>query len=690
VVAVAGCELRLQWRSPALWIVAVIFALAAATGELLLGELAQTNLPAVTVANRAVFFAVALLPLLFMRVFARDRVRRFAPLLWSRPLAPAEYALGKGLACAALGVVPSLAGLVVGYLLLALLAGGPPPLGPWLALLPVVTIAALLATSFGLLCIALAPQPALGAVIGAGLLLYLAFVIPQTLLRITNLGAVTLYYAPGIGYGPDTPLMLAQYQTHLLLALLALALLALVLQLRQHLAASRPAHWAGVGLATLLLSTLTVASLAQFQSVAAEVSHYRLAVTLDPGSGAFAGAATFTLTPSSAALHTIYFALNPGLRIQHISLAGSGAALAFTSSLGWTRIDMGDTVFPLGGAIALRVGYAGSLAFDRDDYTQASPGLGTTSWSGYEPLAILDYGGQGVAFLQGPGDWYPMPWTLSASALQGSHQAFDEVSVRLPAAFHVFCALATPALSADGRWQTLDMRPAGPLPMAFLAALAAPGRLELGGAPLYYPGPPPVAETARFDATLIGQVQQIDRWLGNPPHRWTAVALPLIAHAVIGPGLLLLPEARGTSFAYYASAPRVAGFRFLAGEAAQAWWLNAMQFAPMHTEQFVPMQPTYTNEQPTLQSPQGRIALPAAYAGFADPVLTYYPELLNLVADYTAALITDQAYGHGFLDQEMSARAAAYQALLLDMAHPSRGPSDDPFLGPRSAYRRLV
>ncbi len=672
VGSVILCEIRLHMRAPALWIITAIFALAAATGVLLLGNVASGTLPATVTTSRAVFFSFILLPFLFTRTFRRDRVRRFSALLWVRPLAPAEYALGKGLANLTLSLIPSLTALCAGWLTLVIVSGTLPPPVLWLSMLPIVIVAALLATAFALLCIYLAPWPILGTLASAAILFYLSFVTPQTLLQLGNWGAMTdYYYSPSIAFGPDGALLLAHIQVYLALALLCLVLMALSVQVRERYGAKLRIHWISILSATALAMVLTLTSIIYFQKltanyvalgpapspIGADVSHYQLAVTLNPTSGDLEGTATYVLTPSEHNENSYPFALNPGLKIQRILLADTGSALPYTSDLGWTNVNLSSTSMAVGKPITLTIIYAGQLALDRDDYAPVPwMGLQASGTFSQNSAPIQDYNGQGIAFLEGYGDWYPLPWTKTSALLGGNRQSFDEVSVRLPAAFTVFSSLGVPKLTADGRWKAIDVQPAGVLPAAFLVALAAPSKVRMSGEAVYYQGTPPTGEVAELDANMMQQFQQLDTWLGPSSPTWIGVVVPFLNHVVVGPGLLLLPDTPDGATTSAAAVSQRARYRVTAQEVANAWWFNAIQIRSQDASSFY-------NEPPSLQTPNGRVSLPVNDSS-----------LLSLLASYTAGKIADSILGQDFSTQEL----ATLRDLAQEETHLQKGGAPSP------------
>lgn len=671
VAAVAMCELRLQWRAPALWVLGILLALATASvayvqgpHQRLIGIGAHSSADAAVAVCRAdALFAATLLPWLFMGTFARDRRRRFSPLLWTRPLTPVEYALGKGLAGLGLGLLVGLLPLLGGWMVLGLAYGARQPVGPWLASFPIVATTTLLVSAFALVSLALTSRPLLGALGGAGLLFYLAAVRAQTLLALMNLSATTVFYSPAIGFGPDNALLRAQHLTYLVLALLCLLLLPIVFVLREHRAALR----ATVGprlLATLALAIIVASSsVVHFRAVAAgyqplgpapaapttaHAEGYRLAMTLDPLSGRLDGTATLLMDHPPSDAREVYFALNPGLTVARIDYTDPATAatapVPFTSAAGWIRLQLGGTPYARNLRMRLSITYGGRLALGRDDYALVEPGVFTLSGHLAGGRPVTSYNGQGVALLGGDGDWYPRLWAEEVLAAVDARQQFEAISIRLPAALRVWCPLAS-ATTAEGGWQTLDTHPAGVLPLAFLAALPAPHQLTAAEPTVSYAGAAPDAGTIRRDLLMLQQVVALDNWLGSrrgaaPTRNWSGVVMPLIRQPIVGPGLLLLPEQSAD-----AAPTEVAEYRMSAQASAEAWWRNAAQMRSRT--------PAFGNTPPSLQAPTGR-----AWFGQGQP------PLLAMLATYSGAVLTERALGEELLAHEVTIRQRFHAAFL--------------------------
>ncbi len=655
VAVVALYEIRLHRRSPAFWIIQVFFLYAAVTAVVFEGSLAATTTPASGTASRAIFLSFFFLPLLFFRTFDRDRMRRFRPLLWSRTMTPAEYALGKVLGTSLLGAWLSFTLLFIGWITLAFVGETIPPLLLWLSLIPFVLVAPILAVCLTLFCISIIP-PLLGALLSVILLCGLDLFTPQTLLRL-NPGALTdFYYGPTLGFGPDLSLMLGETFFFLSVTILSLGLLMLFLQVREHRGVSLKVHWLGSAAIVVVAVTMLLSSFLRFPTSATSyqalgpapmpqtgtVDHYQLALTLDPDHGELTGRAIFALTLTQQSTIQFSLALNPGLAVSHVFFAPANISLPFRSSLGWTTVDVSKLSPVARQPVILTILYAGHLELDRDDYApQPFPGL-QVSGSSSLSLAlsgIQDYSGPGIAFLEGAGDWYPQPWLKSAAIVQGNRQIFEHLSVRIPASFRIFCTMGIAHLSPDGQWKELDMRLAGPLPSAFLAALATPEQEMIHGRVVYYQGLQPSGIAAAADSAWMQQIPLLDAWLGPTTTTWVGVVVPFINQVVIGPGLLLLPDALTSesgseiTSAYYTSQTALA--RTAAGELAKAWWSNAIQ---VHS----PNAGTFSNVPSSLQTPAGRVIL-----------FTNESPLLETLAAFSAGEIASRMLGSGFAAQQL-------------------------------------
>lgn len=664
VVAVSGCELRIQTRSPALWIIVILTILVtvgiALTQGPAPGKLIDGNSATIMVFEGETLFTILLLPFLLSGIFLRDKRWRFTSLLWSRPLATMEYALGKGLGGIIFSLFFTLPPLIVGWIVVGLVQGGIQPIGPWLSMIPVVAAIDVLAAMFALLCINLVPWPLLGALASSGIMLYLGFIKLQTLLEITNLVASTVFYSSSIGFGPDESLLFAQRTVYLALGLFCLFLLLLAFQFKERRGATLRMHRVALLINGTLTSILVIVTLINFGTIAsgyqslgpapsapieASITHYQLAVTLDPDTGTITGNARFILTPAPAHQNTFYFALNSGLNIKDVSFANfsqnasasSGTKVDFSSSIGWTKVDLGGTTFAQGQPVQLIIDYNGRLMLNRDAYAQPMQAFGAGNPS--EPGTFLNYVGQGAAFLEGSGsgDWYPLPWTRQAISAYGNRQAIEEVSLRLPSTFKVFCSLGAPKLVDNGQWQVIDVFPQGVLPMAFLAALNSPAQIQISNIKIYFRGVSPTGQIRLFDQEMVQQLQATNKWLESDSattvssQSFVGVVVPLIQKPVVGPGLLLLPEIPMLDNASYST---IAEYRVPTQAVAEAWWLNAIQFS---NREFI-------NLRPSLQNPTGSISFPFMSA-----------QLFSMVTNYTGAVITN-GFSHGFLDHEMAVR----------------------------------
>jgi len=650
-------EIRLQLGAPAFWVMLIICC--ACTGFF---SFMQVSTPqqyrdggtaAVAVCTFLSGFVLLLLPFLFLNVFSRDKQRKTSALLWTRQLAAVTYALGKGGAAALLSLLVGLPPVLVGWVKVSIARGNMQSIAPWLAMLPVLATGDILIALFALLCITLAPVAALGALVCSGCVLYLDIFGAHTLLDWNNLNAAGLYISPSFGFGPDGALLFQQRLLFLALALLFLGLLLLVFQFRERQGMRLTRHWLGTILLVACAMGLVFQTASAFQSSAfsyadsgptpsqpiqADLSQYRLNVNADPTSGQLQGTATLILTPHKAGGQDIAFMLDPGLHIQQVSANAPAQTTPadihtdqYPSSPGWTKVDLGSTLFAQGQPVQLEIRYGGHISTSRENYSYPSAGLLPKHTSSTPNTEFMSYLGQGVGFLQGFGGWwYPLPWTQEALQVYGNRLPFEDIQVRLPANVQVFCSLANPLRTADGQWQEIHIQPHGSLPMAFLAMLDSSTQVTLNTVQIAYRGDTLDSTRSRTYQALTKQLVTTARWLqpaGTATIQWKGVVVPLLTDPVIGPGLILLPEAP-LIFDYGQTTDTV--ITRLAGEQiATAWWLNAIR-EPIY----------YINEESQTQQAAGIVDF------LAEPTLS------GMLSAYSAAVTTDRIVGHNFLSQE--------------------------------------
>lgn len=652
IMAIAGCEIRLQWRSMAYWVMLAAFAV-------LTGIYAYSQVPtiynhiddtqaATAISSYTSGFVLFLLPFLFLGTFARDQQRKVSALLWTRPLTSTEYALGKGLAATLLSLLLSWPPLIVGWLVASIARGNMQPLDLWLGMLLISGAVTILVALFALLCIELTPLPLLGAIISAGAVLYLNIVLTRSMLMLTDLTAATLFASPSIGFGPDSSLVIWQRLSYLAGGLLCLGLLLLIYQARERLGVVRLQQWIGTSLLIVITGTLLFSSTSIFQTkvaqandpgqvvdpVKADITRYSLEATADPASGLIHGTATFLITVAEPIGDTFSIGLNPGLHVQQFSAieeaTNSSQPLRFVERLGWTSINTGKAGIVPGHPARVRITYAGQMALGRDYYAAAAPGVASSTGIGTNYF-YFGYLGQGMGALPGAaGSWFPLPWTHQALDTYGTRLPIETLRLRFPGSFQVLSALGTPVRTADGQWE-LNITPHGSLPVALAAILQAPRSIPVSGATLWYQGTAP--DQAQLHAYTIAaqETQAFNRWLGNSKtgEKLNIVRVPLLQIPLLGPGMLFIPEKIISALGLPITDITVS--RLTANYLADAWWLNAT---------LIPFQPAIG--EPTMQVPyQITAPLPQSY-------------LLKMLSAYSAVVITDQIIGQDFLKREMS------------------------------------
>jgi hypothetical protein len=608
---------------------------------------------ALAVSTLETNFVLLLLPFLFVNIFARDAQRKVHPLLWTRPLSSAGYALGKGLAAVLLSVFLGLFPLIIGWITVSIARGAVQPPGLWLNMALVQAASDMLVTLFALLCISLTPLPIIGSVICAGLVVYLNIFSTKTMLSLTNLTAEGIYYSQSIGFGPDSTLLLLQRQFFVVSGVFSLGLFIFVFQWRERQALALLRHRIATILLVLVMGGLLVSLTGSFQNAVASygdlgaapvepsnasVSQYRLQVQADPHSGFIKGTAIFILTPPPAGAKDVFVALNPGLQVQSVVVSDghdgsvTGKHTSFQSSSGWIRLTFGETSFIQGRPVQVAMTYAGHIEMSRDNYMQAVLGLGSRGGGGANSI-FLSYVGQDIAFLQGSGGyWYPLPWVHQVLA-NGNRPPLAEVRLRLPSSVQVLSSAGTLERSSDGQWQYLLVQPRGILPMAFVAALASSNQdTTVDGATIFYRGSDLDPQRIRMYHLMSQQAIALHGWLRpsvNTVTHWNTVIVPILQNPVVGPGLLFVPENPLTL--YDGPNTDIAAYRFAGEQVAQAWWSSILPF------------PTrYSNEAAFSQQPYDYIAFNTSGS------------LLTMLSTYSAAITTAQLVQQNFLEREMT------------------------------------
>jgi hypothetical protein len=371
----------------------------------------------------------------------------------------------------------------------------------------------------------------------------------------------------------------------------------------------------------------------------AQFSHYTLETTIDPTDGSIGGQATFVITPSTSGEKNLLVALNPGLAIEQIKLSEDvtgttfSQSIRFTSSMGWTTLQLAPTAFAQGKPLHLQLTYQGHFELNRDNYSSANAGRVSDIRN-----IVTNYLGQGLGFLagNGGGNWYPLPWTNQVEQY-GSRIPMDKTVVRLPASLQVASALTTPHLSADQRWQTIELQKHEGLPLAFLATLANPDHTMIAGIPVYYNGLEPAGIALQSYEAVIHHVLALEQWLRPEVvdrSQWQAVIVPFLMQPIVSTGLLLLPEQPLLSNTHLFNLKDPAILLHLFGyKTVVAWWHNLL-----HGETIV------QKIAPSGQRPQGTTAFETSSS-----------QTEMMLADYSSAVITDKLAGNNFFAQKKEA-----------------------------------
>ena len=663
VLSVAWCEILLQLRSIVLWVMLAAFTLLtvlyARTQVSNNTNYSSNQQATVAICTYAASFIFFLLPFLFMNIFARDRRHQAHQLIWTRPLASAEYALGKGLGAVGISFLASWTPLLIGWLATSVFRSSVQPLLLWLQMLLVVGAVDILITLCTLFLVALfSPLAVLGALIPAGLVVYVDIAFPKSMLFLSDITATTLFASPGVGFGPDGTLLLWQRFSYVMGGLFCLGSLMLIYQVRERLGAVQVRHILSTTLFLIVTGGILFASVLTYQvkgaaytdsglltakPIQATTSQYELDVTANPTSGEVHGTASFVLTPQGAQGSGFFIGLNPGVHVQQIELLSTNASNMSTISFaevtaGWTRIELQGTGFEVGQAVDLRISYAGQMILGRDDYAQAASGYGLSegvSWS--QDYFYLSYLGQGMGELLGAaGSWYPLPFTQQALD-DGMRIPIDEMHLRFPKSLKVLSGLASATTTLDGDWQEIIAQPHASLPVALAVALSSAQQESVDDLSFWYQGEAPdQIQLSTYRATMQ-EFQAMNHWLApaGTSQVFQTVIVPMLPLPAVGAGLLLLPERPALNPANPITLTTMA--RIAAGNLAQAWWLNAALF-PFTT---------LTGGSDT-QNPEPSTSIQPTNA------------LLDMLSQYSAAVITGAVIGSNFFTNEMNICAQAY------------------------------
>ncbi len=668
VLAVAWCELLLQARSIVSWVMLAAFTLLTvlfARSQVSTSTIYISNgQAAVAICGYAASFLFFLLPFLHINTFARDRQRQMHQLVWTRPLVSLEYALGKGFGAVCISLLLSWLPLVAGWLTSSIARGQIQPPGLWLSLLLVVGAGSVLVVLCALLWIALIPSLGLlGALLTAGVVVYVDVVFAKSMLFLKNLTAATLFVSPSIGFGPDGALLFWQRTSYVLGGLFCLSLLLLVYQMRERLGIAKLRHLFSTALLIILAGGLLFASIATYQTVGASytdtgsltakpvqatTSNYKIDVSADPASGNVQGAVSFTLTSQGRSISSFVIGLNPGLRVRQVdalpTTSGNTQALPFTeTSAGWTTIHMQGTSVESSSSLNLHILYAGQMVLGRDDYKVAAGGYGREngiSWT--QNYFYLSFLGQGAGELLGAaGSWYPLPFTQQALDA-GERIPVDELHLRFPSSFKVWSGLAGVISISSGNWQELTARPHAGLPLALAAALSDARLESVDGFSFWHQGETPDPMQLQTYRLSIQEARTLNLWLAptSMPTTFQTVVVPMLPFPVVGSGLLLLPETPGSN----GLVPLNGGpytlkviARYTAWQLARSWWLNAafFPFAALTGE-------------PDTQNASSSTSIAPTNA------------LLTMLSAYSAVVITDRVIGLNFFATEMQVCSQAY------------------------------
>jgi hypothetical protein len=662
ILSIALYELLQQLRSITFWILIGICTIITGLVVYSSGQNQPAVIAFITIAGTAGRYSLILVPFLLFNIFQRDFRYKMRPMIWTRPVASAHYALGKGVAAIFLSVLALFFPLVLSWLLSDLHFGEIVLLDPFIRLFPMMVACNLCLALFTLIWIALLPKNALpGVILGCAVAVLLTGFISQPPLSLLNMNKGLFFYSFSIGFGPDSPLLVDQAFFMLALALICLGIVIIIYQYTEKQGAPRLHSLLGALLLILLAGSGAVSVARNFQFLTANyqgavpapvtpanatVSHYSLAVTADPDAGTLQGTATFTLTPGVSDLQTIAFLLNPGLQVRQVTITGGGAIhnpLSFHSAQGWTSLDLHTATLIQGQAEQLSVTYAGRLVIGRDNYAGIN-GMNDVlgaNLNTYNPNPAQSYLGQGLGMLGGAdeGNWYPLPWTRELVNNPGIRLSVENIHVRVPASTHIFSNVATPSTISGGQEITFQSDTA--LPTTFLALIDQPEQVTFPNATLIYQGNTPERKDLGAYHILLQQLQTMGALFNpTPVTHWQAIVLPFLQAPLVTPGLAWLPEYPLFDNTGLNMQSTDVSTGLAAQEIALAWWTNALA------------QNIQINvSSPTAQQPSGSLSIQTLY---------HYPVDITLLLSYYAAIVTaNQSIGHD-MQQQMFTLCQSY------------------------------
>ena len=671
VLAVAGMEIRLILRAPAFWTLLVVFTLLMVLTNGLTFDLQS-------LLNVAIALQVGLFPLLVARTVARDRARRMTLLLQTRPVGPVTYAGGQWLGNLALCLVLQVWALIV-PVVVAVFAGRQifaevVPLA-WGTVLLTLTVAGLFVTSWATGWVRLSPVPLLGALaamLSATLLIYRN---PFVLTRPFDLPLASAFFSPAIGYGPDGGLVAAQWGLSAGAALVILALALVIASWRAPVGVQRRRSWLAIGTIAIAGLVLLCPSLVGFQAnvqlrtaalgpaldppLAATFTDDTLDVTLDPASGAISGTTTLTLQPQAPGSTALVVALNPGLRVTHATVG----AVAITPQvrMGWWTLPLANSAAQQGQPTPITIAYQGTLTLPRSDYAHYEAGLSFGPQTAFADvtLPVAAYAGQGVAFLQAGGDWYPRPWVTNEAGSMNQGDVLQSVRVALPLEARVIHSAGS--LTRQGTQQVVQVQATQRLPGAFLAAVNDAQSVTVAEGVVLAHGATPQGVSLTFAATLLHVVRQLQGWLGSGQSAWQAVFLPLITTPQVGPGVIFVPEITTSDYADLELQPDLAIARLY----ADAYYLRGT-LTPSGRWHAAAQLMALAWWQAQLDADVGAgtvVTTPTDTSGMGPPQRALFPPHADLVGDIVAAYLADLITG----DQFGSATRAADLQLRRQM-----------------------
>jgi len=671
--SVALAEWRVAWRGLGLRLALLLVALPFTALNLVRGHTITpwTDDGGLGILTFTAPFAALAASFVVVPSSHRERMLRVADLVWVRPLNGAAYLGGKLLGASLVmgAILAEITGLVALYQITGGgVTGAPLLVGALLGVAPALLLAAALCVACG----ELLPHPLLGYLVVLVYCSFFGFFMTQSMVLLWNPWAQSLSYNRFLGFALDLPLLLTDRLFYAGLLLAALGAVSLLFVLRER-RALRPRRQGLGALASLALGVVVVVvAVPRFDAavatvipsgpiappppVALAIRDYRLDLRVDPATGMVQGTADFLADNDGATLvAALPLYLNDGLRIGVARVDGHGAAVRDATL--FSTLMLAHPLVP-GGRATVHVAYAGRYKLLRAQYANDRLGM-LGAPSEMMPELHPSLVGAGLAVLARDGDWYPRPWTRSATTWSPAPLGWHALRIRVPGGTTVLAATAD--LQRQGDEQVATWAPAGQLPTALLAALPQGyTRLLVPAGAIYAPAWDAHELPDRY-GPYVAALRDLTAFFGRPARPVAIVVVPsargsgVVGGVALGPGLALVPvdalerTPQGTEADVdVVSLAPPALYRAALSDLAVAWWADHLP---------VRVLPTTSRPGP---------ALPTGYVDAADDRLSMGMDRSGMLAAYTGAATAEQHLGPAVYAREMALRRAVASLALRD------------------------